>query len=166
VAIQRTQKKPGKSESLTIRLDPKMRFALEFVARLNGQTITKVIERAVTDAADRTKVDDGGNSYDAPNWRAYWDVSDGIRAINLAKDENTHPTFEEEEMLDFIRQHWQFFSHDNELRALKRDSIEVLWPMMPSFIEWWRDHKSSDRFYVARMMNHTLAEAGLDPISE
>lgn len=59
MAIQRAQKKAGKSESLTIRLDPKMRFALEFVARLNGQTITKVIERAVTDAADRTKVDNG-----------------------------------------------------------------------------------------------------------
>lgn len=166
MAIQRAQKKAGKSESLTIRLDPKMRFALEFVARLNGQTITKVIERAVTEAADRTKVDDGGNHFDAPNWRNYWDVSDGVRAIKLANDENTHPSFEEEEMLDFIRQHWRFFSIDDSLRVLKRDNIDVLWPMMPSFIEWWRDHKSSDRFYVARMMNHTLAEAGLDPVSE
>lgn len=69
-------------------------------------------------------------------------------------------------MLDFIRQHWRFFSIDDSLRVLKRDNIDVLWPMMPRFIEWWRDHKSSDRFYVARMMNHTLAEAGLDPVSE
>ncbi|MBS1057178.1 hypothetical protein [Gluconobacter kondonii] len=162
MAIQRTQKKAGKSESLTIRLDPKMRFALEFVARLNGQTITKVIERAVTEAADRTKVDDGRNSYDAANWRTYWDVSEGVRAIKLAMDENTHPTFEEEEMLEFVRTHWRIFAQDQSLKYLRRENIEIIWPIMPKILDIWRETKASpDRSKAASIMQDALIKAGV-----
>lgn len=150
MANQRSRKTPAKTESLTIRLDPKMRFALEFVARLNGQTITKVIERAVTEAADRAKVDDGGNSYDAPNWRAYWDVNEGVRSIRIAMDQNTHPTFDEEEMLDFVRCHWRFFSLDPSLSKLRRDNIEIIWPRMSELLNLWRETKSTDDRRMAR----------------
>ena len=32
-----------KTETLSLRLDPKTKFILEFVARINGQTLTTVI---------------------------------------------------------------------------------------------------------------------------
>jgi len=140
-----------------------MRFALEFVARLNGQTITKVIERAVTEAADRTKVDDGNNHYDSPNWRAYWDVNEGIRAINLAVDENTHPTFEEEEMLDFVRSHWVFFSNDAGLKRLRRDNIEIIWPNMSDLLDTWRMTKSTtERGAATKLLRRILQGAGME----
>lgn len=160
MAIERKRKKPQKSESLTIRLDPKMRFALEFVARIKGQTITKVIERAVIEAADRANIDDD-NGYDKLNWHSYWDVNEGVRTIHLAQDSRTHPSFEEEEMLDFIKFHWRYFSYDRLLRSLDREKIEVLWPHMSEIMDLWRETKSTQRNSASWLMNNILADAGI-----
>lgn len=160
MTTERKRKRPQKSESLTIRLDPKMRFALEFVARLRGQTITKVIERAVLEVADRSYIEDDNHNIEA-NWLSYWDVNDGIRAINLALDQRTHPSFEEEEMLDFVKAHWNFFAVSPDLSCLRRQNIEVLWPSMPKLIELWRETKTSDRCAVRQLMEQILEGAGL-----
>lgn len=160
MTTERKRKRPQKSESLTIRLDPKMRFALEFIARVKGQTITKVIERAVMEAADRADIYDE-NGYDKLSWLNYWDVNEGVRAINLAQDSRTHPSFEEEEMLDFIKTHWRFFSHDSLLRALNREKIEVLWPHMSEIMNVWRETKGTNRSEASRVMTKLLSEAGI-----
>lgn len=160
MATESKRKRPQKSESLTIRLDPKMRFALEFVARLRGQTITKVIERAVLEAADRSYTEDENHNI-CTNWLTYWDVNDGIRAIKLALDQRTHPSFEEEEMLDFVKVHWNFFAASPDLSCLRRQNIEVLWPSMPKLLELWRETKASDRYAVKQLMEQLLESAGL-----
>lgn len=160
MTTERKRKRPQKSESLTIRLDPKMRFALEFIARVKGQTITKVIERAVMEAADRADIYDE-NGYDKLSWLNYWDVNEGVRAINLAQDSRTHPSFEEEEMLDFIKTHWRFFSHDSLLRALNREKIEVLWPHLSEIMKVWRETKGTNRGEASRVMTKLLSEAGI-----
>lgn len=162
MAGERKRTRTQKSESLTIRLDPKMRFALEFVARLKGQTITKVIERAVTETADRTKVEAEGNSYDAPNWLSYWDINNGVRAINIATDPHILLSFEEEEILDFIKTHWNFFSYTKNLKDLKRANIEVLWPHMDILISEWRETKSSARNACHDSMMTILNNAGIE----
>lgn len=149
------RKKNQKSESLTIRLDPKMRFALEFVARLKGQTITKVIERAVTDAAESTYAGDN------KNWLHYWDVCDGVRFIHLAMDPDTSPTFDEDELLDFIKIHWNYFSSTNNLSYLKRENIDVLWPKIGDLLKAWRECKSFDRLHCAKIMKEILRNSGL-----
>ncbi|OUJ10326.1 hypothetical protein [Acetobacter sp. DsW_059] len=155
MTTQAKRKKNQKSESLTIRLDPKMRFALEFVARLKGQTITKVIERAVTDAAEITYTGDN------KNWLHYWDVCDGVRSIRLAMDSDTNPTFDEDELLDFIKIHWNYFSSTNNLLYLKRENIDVLWPKIEDLLKIWRECKSSDRLRCARVMKEILRNSGL-----
>lgn len=160
MTTERKRKRPQKSESLTIRLDPKMRFALEFVARLKGQTITKVIERSVMDAADRSYIEDENHNIEA-NWLSYWDVNEGVRAIKLALDQRTHPTFEDEEMLDFVKTHWNFFSASPDLLKLRRQNIEVLWPSMPQLLDLWRETKTSDRHAVDHVMVQLLESAGL-----
>ncbi|UMM08452.1 hypothetical protein MKW11_14890 [Gluconobacter frateurii] len=161
MAAENRRKKLPKTESLTIRLDPKMRFALEFVARLKGQTITKVIERAIADAADNTRVFSENNYSDNSTWRSYWDVNEGIRFIKLTMDEATDPSFEDEETLVFIKQHWRYFSNDERLIDLKRDYIEVLWPLIPSIMEEWREVKSTNRPCIISRMEDALLEAGL-----
>ncbi|MFT9252545.1 MAG: hypothetical protein ABF567_05660 [Acetobacter okinawensis] len=161
MSTQHKRKKPQKSESLTIRLDPKMRFALEFVARLRGQTITKVIERAVMEDAERAYVMDGNRNIKG-NWSIYWDINAGVRAIKLASDSDTHPSFEEEEMLDFIKVHWNYFAFDRKLLILKRDNLDILWPEIEKLINTWRDCKATDRQYCASLMRAMLEEVGLD----
>jgi predicted HicB family RNase H-like nuclease len=50
----------ARSETLSLRLDPKLRFAVEFIARLRGQTITTAVERAIKDAADSAVIGEPG----------------------------------------------------------------------------------------------------------
>ncbi|WP_147150851.1 hypothetical protein [Neoasaia chiangmaiensis] len=164
MANQRSQKKVSKSESLTIRLDPKMRFALEFVARLKGQTITKVIERAVLDMADRTVVEykNAPEGCDSADWRDFWDVNEGIRALNMARTPETHPTFEEDEILDFVQQHPSYFFRNGYERSFNREYIDVLWPEIEFLLDVWRSTKSTNRGAVVDMMETALAKAGLE----
>lgn len=157
MTTERKRKRPQKSESLTIRLDPKMRFALEFVARLKGQTITKVIERAISETANSTYSDD--NHY--KNWLHYWNVNEGIRTIRLAQDKDTNPSFEEEEILDFIETHWNYFSSDPEIKNIKKENIEVLWPYITTLIETWREQKFANREACVVLMRDFLSAAGL-----
>ena len=105
----------NRTESLTIRLDPKTRFALEFVSRITKQTITTVVESAIRDIAEKTYSDisktytDNYKEVNDTNWKYYWDVNEGVRFINLAKYPNTNPTYDEEEILEFIKIHWKYF---------------------------------------------------------
>lgn len=164
MAAERKKKKAPKTESLTIRLDPKMRFALEFVARIKGQTITKVIERAIVDRADSEKVikpPERGGDFTGFTWRDYWDVSEGIRAVNLARDEDTHPTFDEEEMWDFVKTHSGYFFHDSDMKFPKRGSFDVLWPLMPTLLAIWEETKATNRQSVKSVMDTALVKAGI-----
>ncbi|MBM3099166.1 hypothetical protein JRX38_14335 [Gluconobacter cerinus] len=160
IPVKKRVKAP-KTESLTIRLDPKMRFALEFVARINGQTITKVIERAVTEMAERTTIGENDGTFNKRNWKHYWDVNDGVRFIHVANDDLTHPSFEEDEIMDYIRSHWNYFSCNPDLRTLKRDSIEVLWPHINNLVELWKETRGSKRTVCSSRMRDLLRSAGI-----
>lgn len=170
MAVERKKKKIPKTESLTIRLDPKMRFALEFVARIRGQTITKVIERAIVDRADNEKISKASEAdWNVPSltWKDYWDVNEGIRAINLARDDDTHPNFDEEEMWDFVKVHADYFFHDPaNLRSPRREVFDVLWPIMTQLLDVWADTKATDRWQVNTIMDEALVKAGIMDIDE
>lgn len=164
MAVERKKKKIPKTESLTIRLDPKMRFALEFVARIREQTITKVIERAIVDRADNEKISKASEAdWNAPSltWKDYWDVNEGIRAINLARDDDTHPNFDEEEMWDFVKNHAAYFYEDTNLSRPKRANFDVLWPRISELLALWDETKATDRKKVIAIMNEALIKAGL-----
>lgn len=157
----------NKSESLTIRLDPKTRFALEFTARIKEQTITTIMENAIKNVAETTYADlkhtrHNNDGQEIPtNWKYYWDINEGVRFINLAIDPCTHPTYDEEEILDFIKIHWQYFSHDKDLNHLRREYIDVLWPHMENLIDLWRETKSSNRNQARLVIEEKLKTAGL-----
>lgn len=121
-------KKTAKSESLTIRLDPKTRFMLEFVSRLRGQTITTVVERAISEAASRATIDDPDNYGEPLTWRDFWSVYEGERALKIADQPLLHPTYDEERRLAFTRRFWPFFYHDRKAKIVRDDFLDVLWP--------------------------------------
>ncbi|WP_266032828.1 hypothetical protein [Brucella intermedia] len=125
-------KKPSKSETLSIRMDPKTRFMLEFVARLRGQTITTVIERSISAAADSATV---GEYQNERSWRDFWSVSDGERALKMAGEADLHPTWEEERRLAFTKRFWPFFYTSSKCEYFKNPYLEVLWPQIDEIIE-------------------------------
>ncbi len=154
-------KKNFKTETLTLRLDPKTRFILEFLARLRGQTITTVFERAIQDAADLAQIKrNNGRIY---TWKNFWDVEQGIRDILISGEQTLRPTFEEEKRLEFTSKYWPFFFTDVDKVIMQRHYISVLWNRIDEFIEFDEDPKINDFWAAGRAMENTLKAARLTP---
>lgn len=154
--------KTGKTETLTIRLDPKTRFVLEYLSRLKGQTITTVVERAIVAAAAQETLPDreyGGTL----TWDDFWDVSDGVRAINLAKRREFFPTFEEERRLEFAKTHWPFFFATKSKTIPLNHYIDILWPRIDEYIQLHEDNKANggDWFGAGKVMQEALRKSNL-----
>lgn len=149
------RKRTPKTESLTIRLDPKTRFILDWVARLRGQTITTVVERAINEGASAIDL----SSYDNRTWRDFWDVSEGVRALNIAAEPLLHPTYEEEERLAFVREHWPFFFTSDSKTVFRRVNLDILWPDIETYMKAHREGKASDYWHAGKMMKAALQAA-------
>jgi hypothetical protein len=60
--------KRAKTETLSLRLDPKTKFMLDFLARVQGQSITTVVERAVAKVAADVGVGEYSNEKPGPRF--------------------------------------------------------------------------------------------------
>ncbi len=154
--------KPGKSETLTIRLDPKTRFILEYLSRLKGQTITTVVERAIVTAAEQETIHDYSHGGEL-GWRDFWNVSDGVRALTMAAERGFFPNYEEEKRLAFAKDHWPFFWHTKDRRLFLNHYVDVLWPRIDEFVQIHDDQKTSDWFAAGTAMQAALRGARLRP---
>ncbi|ANL34089.1 hypothetical protein [Rhizobium phaseoli] len=160
----RPASKSPKSEALTIRLDPKTRFILDYMARFKGQTITTVVERAILAAAANTVIsrpDDYGDHN--ITWQDLWDVSEGVRALEVSKVPELIPTFEEERRLSFVFNHWPFFYASEKKQTYLNHYIDVLWPRIDEFIQLHDDMKRQDYYAAGNAMVEALKAAKLQP---
>ncbi len=69
---------------LSLRLDPKTKFILEFVSRINGQTITTIVERAIRSSTDDIRLPSERDFESGPNWQHFWDPHEGVRTPKAA----------------------------------------------------------------------------------
>lgn len=151
-----------KSETLSIRLDPKIRFVLEFLSRAKGQSLTTIVERAITDSGEdyKARSEDG----DDVGWRDLFSVSDGVRALNLAGVPSLYPTFEELRRLAFVREHWPFFYTGMTMVMFREPYLDILWPNIDDYIEIHEKRKSGGEYWAASdAMRDALAAARLKP---
>lgn len=157
------KKRAAKSETLTIRLDPKTRFMLEFMSRARGQTITTVVERAIIAAASETTIE-VENEFPL-SWQDIWDVNEGVRAIKMSQFRALFPSYEEERRLDFAKHHWQFFwKYENFMHVISAN-FAILWPDIDQYVEIWHTNMKTDYFAAGREMEKALRRAGLQPPS-
>lgn len=152
------EKRGPKTEALSLRLDPKSRFVLEFIARVKGQGITVVVERAIQSAA--TELSREGDGLD---WDDYWNVSQGVRSLKLWSNKKAYPSFEEEEIVAFTLLYWPFFYAGSLGRLPLAFKVDVLWPRIDEFVAMWRRTKSTDPGAVAKAMGDALLQAGFAP---
>lgn len=157
------RKRPGKSETLTIRLDPKTRFMLEFISRLRGQTITTVVERAITEAANNATIPVNDINSQDLTWRDLWDSDEGVRALRVCGESALFPTYEEEKILEFIGLHHEFFFNSRNWSSPIRHNFAVLWPNISKYVEIFKETKSSDYFAAGKAMQEDLRFAKLQP---
>ncbi len=152
-------KRQAKTQSLSLRLDPKTRFVLEFVARIKGQSITAVVERAIKETADNVGI--GGNNFGegGRNWADFWDANDGVRILKLIADSDYPTSYDEDEIRAFTLAHRQFFYTNSSGTSPRRSFIEILWPSIDSYLEIWREKKSEDYWAAGEAMKKDISAA-------
>ena len=104
------KRQKAKTQTLSLRLDPKTRFVLEFLAKLNRQSITTVVGNAIRQAGEIGTLESFGE--DSKTWRDFWDVSDGVRNMLLLAEKRFPSDYEDDELRDFIEMHIEFFSQN------------------------------------------------------
>lgn len=156
----------AKTMTLSLRLDPKTRFILELVARIRGQSITTVVERAIKETADGLTLgeirDERGNLEHRLNWVDFWDSSEGVRTLGLFNFSEYPTTFDEDELKNFTFVHWPFFYLERAGGVPNRDYIEILWSKVHDYLEIWRQKKRVDYWAAGDAMKADLAEAKVE----
>ena len=160
-----SKSKRMKTETLSLRLDPKTRFILEFISRIRGQSITVVVERAIKEAADAVVIgpatDFGGNDAHQASWSDFWDADEGIRTLRLLANSHYITTYEEDEIRRFTLDHHEFFYDDRAGQSVRRTYIGLLWSKMEQYIEVWQSTRNEDYWAAGKQMAEDLRKAGL-----
>lgn len=79
-----------RSETVTVRLDPKLRYLAELAARKQRRTLSSFIEWAIQDSLDRVRIYEGNgyngdvDVYVGAEAAILWDVDDSDRFAKLA----------------------------------------------------------------------------------
>lgn len=152
----------AKSETLSIRLDVRSRFALDFVARARGQTISTVIERAALSQAIMVTIEE----YSLGLFESVWHEEEGVRQLAVAAVDKLYPTHDELKRLSFARQFWPYFYREKNFTTFNVPRIQVLWRIIDDLISFFEETRSSDFFAVARRMSEMLSHAGLEGPSD
>ncbi len=155
-------KRGAKTESLSLRIDPKTKFVLEFMVRVKGFRITDLIEQAIKSYAEQTIVGADYNGNGGKNWLNYWHPEEGVRLINLIFDKDIITSFEEDELAAFIEQHWEFFfTTQSANRKPMTVFIQVLWPKINEYVDHWRENKATNRWATGTLMLQAIKAANM-----
>ena len=107
MAKQESKKSGGgklsRSETVTVRLDPKLRYLAELAARKQRRTLSSFIEWAIEDALGRVYLDDQGTSVSEVA-NTLWDVDESDRFARLALRFPDLLTHEEQVLWKLVRE--------------------------------------------------------------
>lgn len=149
--------KRAKTETLSLRLDPKTKFMLDFMSRVQGQSITTVVERAVHKVAAEVSL--SPFEHDGKTWSSFWDASEGVRTLNLLAEPSYPTNFEEDELLAFAKTHWPFFYTSDRATTPRRPFVDILWPKIEVYLGLWRDQRQTNYWASGEAMRADLEAA-------
>jgi hypothetical protein len=157
------RKRPAKTENLSLRLDPKTKFILDFVSRINGQSITTIVERAVHASYELVEIPTPEVDPDRTlNWRYFWNPHEGVRTLKLLAHEEVPTNSDEEELKYFVREHEEFF-YLRRTYVPNSSTVHVLWPKIDEYRRIWDEHKKDDYWAAGRAMAADLSAAKIEP---
>lgn len=131
--------KLSRSETVTVRLDPKLRYLAELAARKQRRTLSSFIEWAIEDTLKRVPISDYQSNditlHDVSN--SLWDVDDADRFANLALNYPEWMNHEEQVLWKLVRETGFIWKgkHDSDgewewdvsERSLIRDRLRKYW---------------------------------------
>jgi hypothetical protein len=114
--------KLSRSEVVTVRLDPKLRFAAELAARKQRRTLSSFVEWAIEEAINRVGVTSNENMNHV--MAKVWDVEEADRFVKLALNFPELLTYDEERLWKIILEYSAFWYKDLEGdRVLIEESV-------------------------------------------
>ena len=110
--------KLSRSETVTVRLDPKLRYLAELAALKQRRTLSSFIEWAIEDSLSRVYLQEGGYNNDpgtsvADAANSLWDVDDADRFAKLALSYPDLLTHEEQKRWKLIRENGYLWRGNN-----------------------------------------------------
>jgi hypothetical protein len=153
----------AKTETLSLRLDPKTKFILEFVGRVNGQSMTTIVERAIRASCGEVQIREGNSDL---NWESFWDPDDGVRTLKLLACTNFPSTYDEDDLKRFTEMHRVFFyvyDGDFDAPSLNRAYLAVLWPKIDEYRRIWLEQRERDYWAAGNVMAADLLSAKMKP---
>ncbi len=115
-----------RSQVVTVRFDPKLKFAAELAARKQRRSVSSFIEWAVGEAIAKVKLDENNNINDVMN--QVWDVEDSDRFVKLALNFPELLTYDEEKLWKIITEYEPFWRGEvagGEYGGINSDSISL-----------------------------------------
>lgn len=118
-----------KSDSLTIRLEPRIRYLLEIAARKQHRSISSFVEAAVCDALDRAPLDDKQTIGKAKD---VWNVDRVHRLGKLANDYPELMTYEESVVWGLLVSNRAFWKQEpgKKIGWLDADLVNKHWDLL------------------------------------
>lgn len=149
----KTTKKKGETAttvSVGIRIDPKIKFALDLMGRLQKRSLTAVIEWAISNAIAQQI----GGPYDRPVSQivdSVWSTDEAVRFVNLCFHLPEALTYDELRIWETIKAS-KFFWNKNKPQqtydSLDMAAVQEYWETIVEFAE---THKSSGRVKAMTM---------------
>ena len=131
--------KLSRSETVTVRLDPKLRYLAEMAARRQRRTVSSYIEWAIENSFKHFSLDLNDNRSLAEEAEALWDVDEADRLARLALRHPDLLTHDEQVLWKLIRENGYLWRGDYEGRdeqwtwtveeeSLMFDRLRQHWP--------------------------------------
>jgi hypothetical protein len=152
-----------KTETLSLRLDPKTKFILEFVARIKGQTLTTVVERAIQSSCSVVEIGAPDDFAEPRKWSDLWDPDEGVRTLLMLEDGAYPTTYDEDALHQFVKQHREFFFDEEKKSQPRREFVEILWPKIEDYRRIWEEQRKSDYWAAGKSMAADLVAAKVEP---
>jgi len=144
-----------KTETLTLRLDPKVKMMIEMISRIRRQSITGVVEAAIEEIAFDLDAPFFHNN-ETSNWSLssavteVWSTDESERFINMCYHLPTLLTYEEQRIWETIKASKVFFATDATIMEtfweidgvgrIDRFNIRIWWSYLLEHVE---EHKDS-----------------------
>ena len=132
-----------RSQVVTVRLDPKLKFAAELAARKQRRTLSSFIEWAIEQAVSEVKVTsyNGDEKSVLEATREIWDVSEAQRFLNFANNYSELLNYDEERLIKLIFLTPYFaetFAADPEnetsVGIIRAEKIDKYWELLNKYV--------------------------------
>jgi predicted transcriptional regulator len=147
VMATKTSKRVGETSttvSVGIRIDPKVKFALDMMGRLQKRSLTAVVEWAISNAMSQQAIDSSRGSVKITEAiDAIWSTDEATRFINMCYEVPTMLTYDEHRLWDTIQLSkifWTVGYATNYREHLNEWKLRLNWQLLKEHVE---EHKNS-----------------------